>query len=245
MSTATAALHSKQEWDKIEEQFEEIVLLDPYNFYYWDTASWHMAYNASIDIRKNSNLTEIGKEREFKKYIQKGKDIIDKSIKVNPDNWRFLEIKANLLGHRFRNPDYAKAIVNKKLLELPDVPPHVERLVNMRILSYTQQIPEKHQEAYQIAQKLFQRGGNYRMPVVLNQLFNSQHHPLTQVSEPMSLTEIYGSKLNAWKNLRIRWNSTAKHLKPYGVEETIRILENQLNIPSEHRVFPHKPLFIR
>ena len=246
MSTATVSLHGRQDWDEIEKQFEEIVLLDPYNFYYWDTSSWHMAYNASIDLKKNSDLTEIGKERVFRKYIQKGRDIIDKGIQINPDDWRFLEIKANLLAHRFRTPDYAKAIeVNKKLLEHYELPYHTERLINVKLLSYIQKSPDKHQEAYDLAFKLFQRGGIYRTPVVVNQIFTSQNHPLTTVKNPMSLAEIYGSERNALKDLKIIWNSPDKDLKTYGVEDTIRKLEKQFNIPNKERVFPHRPLFIK
>ena len=69
MSSASVSLHSNQEWGKIEKQYEEVILLDPYNYFYWETASWHMASNAAGDIKNNSGLKNITQKRIFEKYI--------------------------------------------------------------------------------------------------------------------------------------------------------------------------------
>ncbi len=88
MSDQTENYHSDQEWDKIEDSFDEIVLLDPYNLHYWDMASWHMASNAAVAKQQDKSLTEVGKDQVFRKYIQKGKNILDRAIVVNPGDWR-------------------------------------------------------------------------------------------------------------------------------------------------------------
>lgn len=239
MASASIRLHSNQEWGKIEHNFEEIVLLDPYNFHYWDMASWHMAYNAAADKRDDKSLTEVASNRVFEKYIQKGKDIIDRGIEINPDNWKFLNLKAALEGNRFRNPDYPAAIeTHKKMLTMPDLPFHAIRSANANIIFNTQKLPERHQEAYDLALKSFEIGGQYRTPIVLNQLFISQNHPLTKVDKPMPLKEIYGSDKNALKRLRDMWRKKNEEPKAYGVEKAIRQLEAKYKLPNHQRTFP-------
>jgi len=246
MSSSVAHLHSNQEWDEIEDRFEEINLLDPYNFYYWDTASWHMAVNAAGDLKKDKSLTEFGQEKIFRKYIQKGKDIINKGYEINPKNWKFLESKAALFSDKYRNPDYATAIeANKELLKYPKLPAFNKRKAYINLLYQTQQFPEKHQEAYGLAIKLFRLGKQYRTPIVVNQIFKSQNHPLTKIQTTLSLIEIYGSKQEALRDLRGFWNALNEKEKHGYVKDTIKLLENELKIPSRKRTFPHKPIFIK
>ncbi len=246
MSVQTTNYHSEQKWDKIESTFNEILLLDPYNYYYWDTASWHMASNAAIDLQQVEGLTEIEKKQIFKKYIQKGRDIVERSVLVNPGDWRFLNLKANIERNRHRNPDYDKAIETyRELLKLPNLPKMIIRETKVAIQFSMQQLPELHQESYEHARELYELGDSYRVPTVLNELFIGQNHPLNKIPNPLSINEIYGSDGRAYQDLKIKWQRQDLGQKPYGVENAIRELENKLNIPYHERVFPHKPLFIK
>lgn len=245
MSIQTTNYHSDQEWDKIENAFNEILLLDPYNYHYWDMASWHMASNAAIDLQEVKGLTEVGKEQVFKKYIQKGRDIVDKSVEVNPDDWRFYGLKARLESNRNRNPDYSKAIETyRELLRLPNLPEDALRHTKIAIQFCMQQLPEIHQESYDHALALFALGDSYRVPTVLNEILIGQNHPLNKISNPLTLIEIYGSEKMAYFELKQKWQRQDLGQKPYGVEETLRELEIRLGIPYYQRVFPHKPLFM-
>ena len=246
MSIQTTNYHSNQEWDKIENAFNEILLLDPYNFHYWDMASWHMASNAAIDKQEVKGLTEVGKEQIFKKYIQKGRDIVDKSVEVNPGDWRFLSLKARLESNRNRNPDYAKAIETyRKILKLPNLPKNIVRATRIEIQFCMQLLPERHQESYDHALELFLLDSTYHVPTVQNEILIGQNHPLNKISRPLSLIEIYGSEVKAYEELKIKWKRKDLGQKPYGVEETIRELEIKLEIPHHKRVFPNKPLFMK
>lgn len=246
MSVRTTRYHSDQEWDKIEDSFNEIVLLDPYNYYYWDQASWHMASNAAADMRDNKNLTEVGRIKAFKKYIQKGKDIINKAIEVNPDDWKYLQLKAKLEGNRYRNPDYAAALATyREILKLKDLPPYPERRTKIEILFTMQNLPKLHQESYDYALELYHLADHYRTPVILNEIFIGQNHPLNTVKQPMTFKEIYGSDKIALQKLSTKWKTRNLGQKPYGVEEAVKELENRLNTPQNERIFPHKPLFMK
>ncbi len=246
MSDTTSRYHSDQEWDKIEDYFSEIVLLDPYNLYYWDQASWHMASNAAADKRDDETLTEVGRQKAFKKYIQKGKDILNQGIKINPGQWKLLNLKAMLEANRHRNPDYPAAVETyRELLETPDLPRHIKRQTELRILHVMQQLPERHQEAYDYALELFHRSNNYRVDTVTNEIVIGQNHPLNKVTKRMTMQEIYGSNQRALSKLKIKWQRRDLGQKPYGLEKTIQVLENKLRVPQDQRVFPHKPLFMK
>lgn len=245
MSVTTTRYHSDQEWDKIEDSFSEIVLLDPYNIYYWDQASWHMASNAAADKRDDKTLTEVGRQKAFKTYIQKGKDILDQAIKINPGEWKLLTLKAMLESNRYRNPDYAAAVETyRELLEIPDLHPRIRMQTELKILHVMQQLPDRHQESYDYALELFHRANHYRVDTVTNEIWIGQNHPLNKVAKRMTLEEIYGTNQRALEKLKIKWQRRELGQKPYGVEKAIQELENTLRVPQEKRVFPHKPMFM-
>jgi hypothetical protein len=209
-------------------------------------ASWHMASNAAIDKQVDESLTEVGKDQLFRKYIQKGKDILEQGVKVNPEDWRFLNLKAKLESNRYRNPDYASAIETySELLKLPDLPDRIRESTGIKIQHCMQHLPNLHQEAYDHAVKLFQSGEGYHVPTVLNEILIGQNHPLNIVSERLSLSEIYGSDKKAYHVLKIKWKNRDLGQKPYGLEESIRELESKLQIAQSNRLFPHKPLFMK
>ena len=246
MSVRTTRYHSDQEWDKIENSFEEIVLLDPYNYYYWDMASWHMALNAAIDKQGDKILTEVGKDQVFRKYIKKGHDIIDRAIVVNPGDWRYLNLKGRLESNRYRNPNYTAAVETyRELLEIPDLADHIMRSTRITIQYCMQQLPERHQESYDHAVELFEKGESYQVPTIQHEILIGQNHPLNVISNRLSLSEIYGSDKEAYTDLKIKWKRRELGQKPYGVEKSIQELENRLQITQDKRVFPHKPLFLK
>lgn len=245
-SVQTTQYHSNQEWDKIENAFSEIVLLDPYNLYYWETASWHMAANAAVDRKNDQTLTEVARNKEFKKYIQKGKDIIEKGIKINPDNWQFLNLKARLQSNRYRNPNYHAAIKTyREILKTPELSFHHTKATEFSIQQCLLQIPEMHQESYDNALRLFHTAPQYKKPTTQNAIFVGQNHPLNKVTKKMSLEEIYRTPEEAYRILKIKWQRRKLGQTPYAVEKTIKQLENKLQIPNNKRVFPLTPLFLK
>lgn len=246
MSSNSSRYHSDQEWDKIENAFSEIVLLDPYNTFYWDQASWHMASNAAADVRDDETLTEVRRKKEFEKYIQKGKDILNQGIRINPGEWKLLNLKAMLESNRHRSPNYAAAVdTYREILDMPDIPEYVRMQTELKILHVMQQLPERHQESYDYALELFHRDKRYRVDTVTNEVFIGQNHPLNNVRKAMPLNEIYGTNQRALDKLKIKWQRRKLGQKPYGVKAAIQKLENKLRIPQDKRLFPHKPLFIQ
>ena len=100
-----------------------------------------------------------------------------------------------------------------------------------------QNLPERHQESYDYALELYHLDNSYRTPVILNEILIGQNHPLNTVKHPMSYKEIYGSNKEALRRLTTKWKTRNLGQKPYGVEKSIKELENILNTPQNERVF--------
>jgi len=240
MSVQTTTHHSNQDWEKLEEDFEEIVLLDPHNIYYWETASWHMALNAAADRIEDNSIPEIRRKKEFQKYIDKGREIYDQGLRINPKSWELLRYKARLLSNRHRNPDYKAAIATyREILALPDISANLRSSTEISILFMMLEIPELHQETYDYALELFNESERFRVPTVQNAVFIGQNHPLNKVSKKLTINDIYGSESNAFRLFRIKWKLRHLGQKPYGVESALRELEQKYKIPQNRRLFPN------
>ena len=52
-------------WFRLEETYETIVTLAPQTRYYWDTGSWHLAYNASADYDENAGPPALRRRQKW------------------------------------------------------------------------------------------------------------------------------------------------------------------------------------
>ena len=237
--------HAKQNWQGLETKFNDIVLLDPKNLYYWDVGSWHMISNASSYYRDNKDLPPIVRKNKFKLYIDKGTDFLERGIKMNPKSWKIRELLARRYADKFRLPDYAKAAEQYQILSsLPDVPPAKKRYFRRHRLYSLNKIPEQHQQAYDLALKLYNEDPANRYPAVLTSIWVGQNHPLNKVSKRFTLSELFGNLKTAYKYLRIRYLYPNKLEPQYGVKQAVQKLESLLHIPNSKRAAPIKPLFL-
>ena len=249
MNVSASNDHSKQDWQSLESKFNDIVLLDPHNPYYWETGSWHLVSNASASSRDDEELPEVTRRKLYRQYINKGTEFIDRGIQMNPDSWQIASLKAKRYANKYRLPDFDKAADEYlKLSKMPNVPSFRRDLFKRKALYCLAKVPDKHQEAYDLAYKLYQDPNN-RVPSLLNALWIGQSHPLNKVKHRYSLLDIYKTQNRAYKWLRVKWIGSIRHKDEamYGVEKTIRGLEQILLIPQPNRVFPTqalKPMFI-
>ncbi len=243
MGVSASNDHAKQDWPSLEKKFHDIVLLNPHNPHYWEMGSWHMISNASASSRDNEELSPTARRRLFREYIDKGTRFIDKGIEMNPNSWKIAALKAKRYANRYRLPDFDKAAVEYlKLSKRDDVPGYRKDFFQLSTLRCLARVPAKHQEAYDLAYQLFQNP-NQRVPSLLNSLWIGQNHPLNKVTHPYTLLEIYRTSHRAYKWLKVKWIGSIRLEDEaiYGVEETIRSLEELLHIAQNKRVFPTQP----
>ncbi len=96
-------------WVKLEDQYETIVALQPHTPYYWDTGSWHLAYNAAVNCRENEELPAPRREALHRAYVNKGKAFLERGVKNIPGNWILLSSLGRLHGTASKYPDYEKS----------------------------------------------------------------------------------------------------------------------------------------
>lgn len=167
-----------KDWPGLEKRYRQVVSLAPQNAAYWDTASWHMAYNAATDTMEDTNLTMEQRLLGYKRYISKGKWFLDQGIKANPDNWRLYERKGALLSGRPRSIDFAAAAeAYRKAFELTNDP----LLRRLEFYSLVRE-PGQSREAWKLGRELFKdkRNHNTSLDSILFALENKLNIPQDQ-----------------------------------------------------------------
>ncbi len=246
MSLAASNDHSNQDWVGLEQKYEDILLLDPHNYYYWSMASWHLISNASSDSKNQEGLPYLTRNKLYNEYIDKGEALINQGMKVNPNNWRVHSLSPNHYSSRFRRPNYEKAADEYDRVSQMNGVPDGRRLLMQRFRLYSlNKVPDRHQEAYDLAVKLFQDTPENHLPSLLTSVWVGQNNPLNKVTKKYSAEQIFGNKREAYRALKIQWNFKNKLEEKYGIENALRKLENELKVPQKNRIFPYIPLFMQ
>lgn len=246
ISIAAANDHSNQNWQALELKYEDILLLDPHNPHYWEMASWHLISNAAGNSKNKKELSYLTRNKLYHEYIDKGEAIIKRGMEINPHNAKIHELSPNHYASKFRRPNYSKAADEYDRVSKMDDLMDWKHLLLKRFQLYSlNKVPERHQEAYDLAVELFEKSSENHLPSLLASVWVGQNHPLNQVKKEYTVEQIFGSKREAYRALRIQWKFKNQLEVKYGIEKTLRKLENELNIPEQSRIFPYVPLFMR
>ena len=224
---SSAKHHARSDWAALEEAFESVVVLDPYNPYYWDLGAWHMAYNASSSSQDNSELPPLARQRLYREWIQKGSDFYDRGIAANPEDLSLRQAKARLWSSPYRITDFplVAETLEDAFVEL-DLSPMQQRRVRTDLFYTLLRIPERMQEAYQLGRELFDESPQARYPSLINGLAALQLHPKVVVSDPLSLRQLYGSRARAAKHLSNYLKEKSQEKPRFGVELLLQRLEH-------------------
>jgi len=246
LSLAASNDHSDQDWVGLEQKYEDILLLDSHNPHYWEMASWHLISNAASDSLNKDGLPYLTRFRLYHDYIDKGEAIIERGMEVNPNDWRIHILSPNHYSSRFRRPNYIKAAKEFDRVSRMDGISDVRRLLMQRFGLYSlNKVPDLHQEAYELALKLFEDTQDNHLPSLLTTVWVGQNNPLNIVRKKYTVEEIFGNKREAYRVLKIQWNFKNSMEEKYGIESALRKLEEELKIPHNKRIFPHVPLFLQ
>ena len=93
---AHAAWENTQ-WGRMLLLFRQITTLQPRVLLFWDTAAWHMAWNASVAAMNDTNQPRQAlRVKAQREYFALGKDFLERGIKNNPDRPELYEALARL-----------------------------------------------------------------------------------------------------------------------------------------------------
>lgn len=156
----------RTEWGRMAALFDTVTSLQPRSLTYWDMASWHMAWNASVAAMNDTSVqSEALRQRNERQYFQLGRDILERGLRNNPDSPFLHERMAVLLRDKFED-HCAAADAFQKAAELPGAAPYVARFAAYELAK----CPGREREAYEALRKLYEAGDKQRMPTLLTTL---------------------------------------------------------------------------
>lgn len=228
-----------QEWAKLEQSYQTITTLQPHTRYYWDVASWHLAYNAYADYADKPNIPDARRRHLQQEYLKRGIRFLEDGIDNNPDDWRLRQSLVRVLTDPFKPNDLPRAVeVMEEAIAQGDVP----ELFHREHLYALARIPGREEEAWALAQDVWSRPVNRDIPSVRLIYFALQHR-FAEPSERRPLEELFGprggggtenpaaARQNALKYLSYYWMRKRENYPMDGVEETIEQLLREFRIP--------------
>ena len=150
-------------WGRMAGLFQSVTGLQPRSLVYWDLASWHMAWNASIAARDNpKEPSEFLRRRAEREYHEIGRDFLQRGIDNNPDAYLLRERMGIMLRDKFSDHCGA-ADAFAAAAERPEAPPYVKRLAAYELA----ECPGREREAYDKLRAIYLLGEEERLPRVI------------------------------------------------------------------------------
>ena len=150
-------------WGRMAGLFQSVTSLQPRSLIYWDLASWHMAWNASIAARENpKEPSEFLRRRAEREYHELGRDFLLRGIANNPDGYLLHERLGIMLRDKFQDHCGAADALTEAA-DKPGAPPYVKRLAAYEIAA----CPGREREAYEKLRAIYLLGEEERLPRVI------------------------------------------------------------------------------
>ena len=151
------------QWARMLLLFRQVTALQPGVVLFWDTAAWHMAWNASAAVMNDSREPRVAlRVRRQREFIEIGRQFFVRGIELNPNQPQLHEALARLYrdklhDHKGASDSFARAAA------LPGAAAYDERFSAYE-LSYCEGMEA---DAYQRLRQLYQRGERERLPTLL------------------------------------------------------------------------------
>lgn len=220
-------------WDQLADTYETVVQLSPHSTYYWDTASWHLAYNAASYQQIHSTLPDLRRRSDWRNWIQRGTAILEEGVRQNPDDWKLW----SKLGFFYADPnklvDYEKAAhaYHQSVATGNSMPK--ERRLEAYALA---RIPERTDEALDLIHQLRAESIG-ETPTFRSLRFALALKTNPQLDPKVLAQEIFGSDERAYRHLYDYYYDPRSEFPMNGVPRELRRLERELQIPEESSVF--------
>lgn len=234
---------SDQKWADVAECYDLIVDLAPRTQYYWDTGSWHQAYNEASYYLYDSKLPSLRRKQAWKDAILNGRQFLERGIRNNPDDPVLLERLGYLLADS--NKIAAFGDIGKSYEESYEAYMSAVALGNARALTtrfalYSlARVPGREKEALAMARKV-RSEQNTNSVTLLSVLYTLSYHedPNRPVDE--LIDSIFPNREAAYDALSGLWLRTRDRYPVHGVAQAITLLESELKVPESDSVLKKK-----
>jgi hypothetical protein len=156
----------RTEWGRLLFLCRQVTSLAPHVPLFWDTAAWHMAWNASAAaINDPSQPRQALRVKSQREYFALGKDFLERGITNNPRNPKLYESLAMLYRDKYN--DHARASeYYRKAADCPGAPSYDKRFSAYE-LSYCE---GWERQAYIQLRRLYDEGEQERLPTLIKRL---------------------------------------------------------------------------
>ncbi|MEP7016111.1 MAG: hypothetical protein ABI925_11780 [Verrucomicrobiota bacterium] len=151
------------EWSRVLFLFRQITTLQPRSILFWDTAAWHMGWNASVAAMNDPTQPRLAlRVKAQREYFALARDFLERGIANNPDKPQLYEALARLYQQKYQ--DHARASeCYARAATLPGAPTYDRRFAAYE-LSYCE---GREQEAYAQLRRLYDLGEQQRVPTLI------------------------------------------------------------------------------
>ena len=234
----------EQRWDDVADTYDTIVDLAPRTRYYWETGSWHQAYNAASYYLNDSELPKLRRKEAWRASIARGRVFLERGIRNNPDDWSLLANLGFLLSDSnkfpaFRDPDETFAAAAEAYRKSADTGKALGYVRRAQFYALAR-VQGQEEEALALARSLYADQRN-RTPTLEILLLVLEAHENPKMDVVARAVEIFGTPEEAYESLTGHWQRTRERFPVYGVAGALEELERRLEIPAEKSIF-NQPL---
>lgn len=157
---------SRVEWARMKLNFDAATSLQPRCILFWEQASWHMAFNASVAMLNDKDQPrEALRIKAQREYWKIGEDYLIKGIANNPDVPTLYDRLGFLYREKFQ--DHCKSAETYALCaKVPGAPSYAHRFAAYELA----QCPGHEKEAYEQLRAFYLKGESEHLPTLLKWL---------------------------------------------------------------------------
>ncbi len=232
---------TERRWADVAGTFDMIVDLAPRTRYYWDTGSWHQAYNAASYYINDSKLPPLRRREAWRSSILSGRSFLERGIRNNPDDW---SLHANL-GFLLSDPNKMPAFRDRNETFEAAAEAYRRSYETGTALGYVQRswfyslarVEGREAEALAMARELYAKGGVNHTPTLLMLLLVLEAHEKPTMDVAGRAIEIFGDAEKAYEMLSSHWWRTRERFPIHGIAGGLEALERKLRIPEADSIF--------
>jgi len=239
MNLRAYGFFEEQKWAEVAETYDFIVDLAPHTRYYWDTGSWHQAYNAaSYYLYGTTDLSSHRRKQAWRDFIVGGRDFLEDGIRNNPRDPALYE----RLGYLLADPnkiaafgDYSAAFEDSYDAYMGAVRLDMVRnkYAKRAALYSLARVPGREKESLELAMEI-RAEQKILPPTMLGLLYTLRYYKDPEQSVMGLVDSVFPSRQGAYEVLGNQWLRTRDRFPVHGVAKAITLLELEMGIPTEN-----------
>lgn len=230
---------TEQRWGEVGDTFELIVDLAPRTRYYWDTGSWHQAYNAASYFLYGSELSPLRRKANWRASILRGRAFLERGIRNNPYDPILKHRLGTLLSDSnkiaaFGEPADAYEQAYEAFISAAEI--ENSQGFSKRFALYSlARVPGREKDALALLKEIESEGARL-LPTFYGLSYTLRYH--AEPTRPvMDLVDsVFPSREAAYNVLGGQWMRARDHFPLHGVAKAIALLESDLKIPPERSI---------